>query len=373
MNFESAFTDICARIADLIGRTSGGKDDAVSAETVSDTEFNELALELFRLQFETNAPFRTLCEARAILPGKVDDWRQIPPMPAAAFKEREVTSLEPDQRTHVFHSSGTTDQAPSRHFHNDDSLDLYEASLKPWFVRNVLSAGSDGRSEVVRFGVLTPKQVEAPNSSLVHMFDVVSQELGDDNTAWLGGCDADGAWSVAVDMVVAFLEDSESGGRPVVLLGTAFLFVQLVDALDERGLSFRLPAGSQIMETGGYKGRSREMSKQELHRLIGQSLGVKLSDIVREYGMSELSSQAYATGDGPFRFPPWARAQIVSPESGQEAEKGETGLIRVFDLANVRSVAPLQTEDLGVRRNDGFELLGRAALAEPRGCSRMTI
>ncbi len=145
------------------------------------------------------------------------------------------------------------------------------------------------------------------------------------------------------------------------------------------------------METGGYKNRSRSMPKAELHALITKHLGVPRANIICEYGMSELSSQAYAvtsdkwpvtSKDGAathhsslvthhFQFPPWARVQIISPETGREVAEGETGLIRIFDLANVFSVAAIQTEDLGIRRGDDFELIGRAQLAEPRGCSLM--
>jgi hypothetical protein len=156
--------------------------------------------------------------------------------------------------------------------------------------------------------------------------------------------------------------------------------VHLVDYLAAKDLIFNLPAGSLIMETGGYKNRSRTLPKDELHALITERLGVPLENIICEYGMSELSSQAYDSEIYPpasilhprvFRFPPWARVQIISPETGREVAEGETGLIRVFDLANVFSVAAIQTEDLGVRRSDGFELVGRAQLAEPRGCSLM--
>jgi hypothetical protein len=116
------------------------------------------------------------------------------------------------------------------------------------------------------------------------------------------------------------------------------------------------------------------MPKAELHALLTQRLGVPASRIVCEYGMSELSSQAYDSvagigGARRFDFPPWARAQIISPETGREVGEAETGLIRIFDLANVYSVMAIQTEDLGARRGGGFELLGRAASAETRGCS----
>ena len=159
-----------------------------------------------------------------------------------------------------------------------------------------------------------------------------------------------------------------------------FSFVHLLDFMVERDLRVELPAGSRVMETGGYKNRSRSMPKAELHALITERLGVPPENIICEYGMSELSSQAYDSEIQPpssirqprvFHFPPWARVQIISPETGREAAEGETGLIRIFDLANVFSVAAIQTEDLGVRRGDGFELVGRAQLAEPRGCSLM--
>ena len=172
-------------------------------------------------------------------------------------------------------------------------------------------------------------------------------------------------------------------GQPLLMLGTAFSFVHLLDHLAERGLSFELPSGSCVLETGGYKGRSRVLPQAALHALISQRLGIPADHIVCEYGMSELSSQAYDCAVSlsrntqhatrTFRFPPWARVQIISPETGREVGEGETGLIRVFDLANVYSVMAIQTEDLGVRRGDGFALVGRAVLAEPRGCSLLTV
>jgi hypothetical protein len=159
-----------------------------------------------------------------------------------------------------------------------------------------------------------------------------------------------------------------------LILGTAFSFVHLLDFLAEKELRVRLPERSRIMETGGYKNRSRTMPKPELHTLITQFLGIPREQIICEYGMSELSSQAYDSGNygRHFQFSPWARVQIISPETGREVGDGETGLIRIFDLANVFSVAAIQTEDLAVRRGHGFDLIGRATLAEPRGCSLMT-
>ena len=128
------------------------------------------------------------------------------------------------------------------------------------------------------------------------------------------------------------------------------------------------------METGGYKGRSREMLKTELHAMISRKLGISREWIVCEYGMCELGSQAYDTiaGNGLercFRFPSWARAQIINADTGAVVNDGEAGLLRIFDLTNVRSVVGVQTQDLAIRRGDGFELIGRATQAHPRGCS----
>ncbi|MEK7707623.1 MAG: hypothetical protein AAB380_06480 [Verrucomicrobiota bacterium] len=354
--------------------------------------FDPLARELFAFQFAHNAPYRKFCEARRATPQAVTHWTQIPAVPTAAFKEFELTCLPAAGRTTVFHSSGTSGQRPSRHFHNAESLALYEASLLPWFRSHLLP---DLKSDIpnLRLVTLTPPTTQASHSSLVHMFEVVRRELRADNRAFVGRSEADGSWSLELDAARELLRNACDCGIPLVLLGAAFSFVQLLDGLAARRWQVELPPGSRVMETGGYKGRSRSLPKAQLHALITQWLGVPPSHIVCEYGMSELSSQAYdrAAGDGcrvtsdenvsrhpspatrHFHFPPWARAQIISPETELEVAESETGLIRVFDLANVFSVLAIQTEDLGIRRGDGFELIGRAALAEPRGCSLMAV
>jgi len=340
----------------------------------SNFHFGELALELFALQFAANPAYRKICEARRTTPMTISDWTQIPAVPTAAFKELELTCLPPAERTHVFHSSGTSGQHPSRHFHNSESLAIYEASVWPWFEQCVIHSL---KSQAPGFNllILTPPPAQAPHSSLVHMFETVRQKMDADKTAFKGRAHGGNDWTLDFDFVVPMLHQASKGTDPLLLIGTAFSFVHLLDHLREHGVRYRLPHGSRVMETGGYKGRSREMLKAELHGLITRQLGVPPPHIVCEYGMSELSSQAYDTPtESPraFRFPPWARVQIISPETGREVADCETGLLRVFDLANVFSVMAVQTEDLAVRHGDGFELLGRAVAAEPRGCSLMT-
>jgi hypothetical protein len=338
----------------------------------ADAEFSGMALMLFTLQFQNNSAYRKICEARKITPASVHHWTEIPAVPTSAFKELELSCLPANERTHVFHSSGTTAQKPSRHFHNAESLALYEASLWPWFEESVLG---DLKSEISKFelAILTPPSNQSPNSSLVHMFEIVRQKLNARENCFLGTVLGDGSWSLNFTAAL----DALNTRTPRLILGTAFSFVHLLDFLAEKNLHLQLPPGSRVMETGGYKNRSRALPKAELHTLISECLGIPRERIICEYGMSELSSQAYQTHHSShathhFHFPPWSRAQVISPETGKPVADGETGLLRIFDLANAFSVMAVQTEDLAIRRGDGFELLGRAETAEPRGCSLMS-
>lgn len=315
------------------------------AAPASDSDFNALALALFEAQRAANSAYAKLCS----LSPAPRDWREIPAAPTVAFKELDLTSLPTEERACVFHSSGTTLQKPSRHFHSTISMALYEESLSGWFERNVAE-----RLAERRLIFLAPRAADAPNSSLVHMFETIAASR---DAEFVGDVEPDGSWSVKAFPI---------SNKPVGIFGAAFLFVQLADKVE-----LDLPKDSWIMETGGYKGRTRELSKPEFHALLHSRLGVARENIFGEYGMSELSSQAYDQADGHFQFPPWARSLVVSPETGREVADGEKGLLRIVDLANVYSVAAIQTEDLAIRRGEKFELAGRATAAEARGCSLM--
>ena len=365
-----------ARVADFIAICAGDlaseHHDHPNFRAHLDAEFNAMALMLFTLQFDHNPAFRQLCEARKVSPSSVSHWSQIPAVPTPAFKELEISSLPPALRTRVFYSSGTTGQKPSRHFHNAESLAIYEASLLAWFRFHVPSEKN--------LAILTPPPSAAPNSSLAHMFETIRRDFVAPENSFLGTLGEDGSWTVNFERAIGTFERACRNGERIMILGTAFSFVHLLDYLAEKNLRFELPGGSRVMETGGYKNRSRALPKSELHALMTDRLGVPPSHILCEYGMSELSSQAYDSGNvhssfviRHFHFPPWTRAQIISPETDREARDGETGLLRIFDLANVFSALAIQTEDMAIRRGSGFELIGRAELAEPRGCSLMTL
>jgi hypothetical protein len=413
VNFHQKSSELAARVSRVIGGVPtevhtlpvGGQ--AIPSEEWRDRsspidldpEFDQIALDLFAFQFEFNAPYRQFCQASGASPQRVEHWSQIPPIVTSAFKELDLSCLPTSERTAAFHSSGTTQHRPSRHFHNSGSLSIYSASVLTWFRPHLLADGpqtSPGAG--LQLAILTPPPALVRHSSLVHMFETIRSHYGWPEAVFLGEVNSVGAWELDCPAATRGMERACDSGRPLCLLGTAFSFVHLLDHLAEHKTRFDLPLGSRVLETGGYKGRSRTLPKAELHAELVDRLGIPWSHIVSEYGMSELSSQAYdqsvpeqgvyaglarvgaaapparpSAFPRSFRFPPWARVQLISPETGREVQEGEPGLVRVFDLANVFSVLAIQTEDLGVRRGDGFELLGRAALAEARGCSLMSV
>ena len=371
-------------IGDYAARACAFITAAAAHSLFPDTDaFNALARELFALQFRLNAPYRRFCQARGADPESLTDWTQLPAIHTAAFKCDELTLLSPGARATFFQSSGTTAQR-SRHFHHAITLGLYETSLLAWFGQCM--PGLEKTATQGRWISLTPTPAQAPYSSLAHMLGKVVERWGGEAAVWTGYPDSQGGWCVDLEATTKALAKASSEGQPVTLLGTAFSFVHLLDYATERRLAWPLPSGSVVMESGGYKGRSRVLPKAQLHAEISHRLGLPRERIVCEYGMCELSSQAYDCAPGPatppagnasaeraFHFPPWARVRLVSPEHGGPAAVGETGLIQIIDLANLSSVVALQTEDLGVREPSGFRLLGRAIEAEARGCSLMAV
>jgi len=330
-------------------------------------QFESLAFELFNLQRQFVKPYRNFCQ----LKGEPDDWQKIPCLPTSVFKEFEITSLYPEERKIVFLSSGTTYEKSSRHFHNENSVKIYEKSLLLWFKKCLLND-----CKPLQFIMLTPPPDAVPHSSLVYMLSVLKQQFGGENSAFYGIAESETLWKLNIDGLINELGKCQES--PLILMGTAFNFVHLIDYLEQKKLKFKLPSGSIIFETGGYKGRSREIPKKQLYSKIAVYLGVSESNIVSEYGMSELSSQAYDSclneREGNlrvFKFPPWARYKIISPETKLPVKRGERGILQIYDLANVYSLMAIQTDDIAIECGNGFILEGRAGQFEPRGCSLM--
>lgn len=347
--------DLQRRVLALIARGA--------EQPASDAEFDKLACAIFAFQYERCETYRAYCDRLKATPQTVEHWKQIPAVPTSAFKDFALTCFPVDEAVAEFHTSGTTREKTGRHFFR--TLELYDAAIKPNFAAHLLPIKTR-----LRMLILTPSAQEAPRSSLSHMMGLVMGEFGAAGSRFFVERGA-----LCIERLVGALREVEEARQPVFLLGTAFAFVHLFDHCVASNMRFMMAEGSRAMETGGFKGRSREISKRQLYEMFEKLLGIPISRVVNEYGMTELSTQFY---DQTLRAgrqtdakaaPPWSRVLIIDPNTGKEATEGERGLIRICDLANLWSAMCVQTEDLGVAGADGFEVLGRAAGAEVRGCS----
>lgn len=329
---------------------------------LADDRFNALALRLAAYQLRYNAPYARYCAGLGVTAAALpSSWQAIPPVPAGAFKESTLTTFDPSRAALTFETSGTTGYGLSgRHFM--ETRALYDAALLAAFDRFMLGDGAR-----LRYFNLVPDPIERPQSSLGYMMQRVSAQRGDAQTGWYLEGDA-----LDFDQLCADLQSAVADRQPICLAATAFAVVHLLDALDQRRLRIPLPRGSRVMETGGFKGRTRNVDRDELYRRLCESFELQPEAIVAEYGMTELTSQYY---DDPSRSgvrrkvgPPWLRARVAGPDGATVPDGGVGALVHV-DLANRSSCIAIQTEDLGRRDGQGFIFLGRAADAQRRGCS----
>lgn len=344
-----------------------------------EAEFGRLALDLFAYQYERNPLLRAYWQEQEAAPGRVTDWREIPPLPVAAFRHADVACFDPTAAAATFLTSGTTRAPAGRGRHHFRTLALYDGALLAGFRHFLLPDGAR-----LQACVLAPNPAAAPESSLSYYFGRIVTELGAPGSRFYWGEDG-----LRATELMAALAAAAAAGTPLLLMGTAFAFVHLLDACRAAGRRFPLPAGSRALETGGFKGRAREVPQPELYAAMAATLGIPVPLIVNQYGMTELSSQFYDPGlravpealSSPVfgataaRFPrakqgmPWSRVLIRHPETMAIQPEGETGLIQAVDLANLDSAFAILTQDLGRAAPGGFHMLGRAPGAVPRGCS----
>jgi hypothetical protein len=322
----------------------------------SEPKWSELCWELFAAQYGRVPALKNLCLGRGTPPQMFRSWKDIPAVPQQLFKREMLYCRGLPKPGAVYETSGTTTGQPGRQ--HLLSTDIYRAVSVEGARRIGLFA------EVAFLHFLTPSPVDAPHSSLSAMFSFWRKYHGARRGKfWVRGNRIDFAalrGTLAVQI---------ARGEPVGIAGTAFSFVHLIDTW--AGLPpLRLPRGSWLLETGGFKGRSREVAKADLYAELARVFTVADEAIWNEYGMSELSSQAYARGTaGLHETPPWARVLVVDPATGREVRLGERGLVRWINLANTDSVLALQTLDVAERTAEGFRLIGRLPRTEPRGCS----
>ena len=283
-------------------------------------------------------------------------------MPIDAFKALELRCEPSSPAERVFMTSGTT-RADNRGRHFHPRLDVYDLSMTLNFAQRFMKGAAH-----LPMGILFPDEEALPNSSLAHYLSLAKSTFGSSGSRHFmtpQGLDLPG--------LLATLEDAERQGQPYALLGASYSFVHLVDALRQQGRRFLLPPGSRILDTGGYKGQSRELPLESFYADLSQALGVPRSDCINMYGMTELSTQFYDDGNAAVPSvksgPHWIRSRLIDPATGRTVAPGARGLLVHCDLGNFNSVTSILTEDIGQAVAGGFLLLGRAQGVEAKGCS----
>jgi hypothetical protein len=328
--------------------------------------FDRLACDLGRYQAEHVPGYGRLLRARGIDPQAFERASDLPPVPTDAFKLTRVAAFDEAETKVVFRTSGTTIGARGSHAMREVST--YDVGAVA-FGRRWLARDLERRVPVV---VLGPSPDEAPDSSLVHMCAAFALAFGTEAAV-------DATFVIKGDVIDAALFDARvayalAEEEPMIVLATSFALVHFLEGMDE--IQFPLPPGSRVMQTGGFKGKSREVDRAELRTEVARVFDIDPRAVVSEYGMTELSSQFYErtlfdadAPEGVYAEPPWARVVPVDPETLAPVAPGEVGIAKIIDLLNVDSAAAVLAQDRVRRVDGGFELLGRAPGAPPRGCS----
>ena len=315
----------------------------------STEDFKNIALQVFKHQFANNKVYRSFCDLIYVHPSDVHTIEQIPFLPIQFFKTREVLSST-DEIQETFTSSGTTGSTTSKHSVTD--LSWYETSYLKGFECFY------GNIEDYVVLALLPNYLERNGSSLIYMVDdLIKRSQHSESGFYLNN----------LDELAQKLKFLDTQGKKVLLIGVSFALLDLIEQYD-----FNL-SNTIIMETGGMKGRRKELIRNELHTILSNGFGVK--NIHSEYGMTELLSQGYSKGNGLFNCPPWMQILTRDPEDALTIlPKGKSGGINVIDLANYNSCSFIATQDLGkVYQDNSFEIIGRFDNSDIRGCNLMVL
>lgn len=315
----------------------------------SQKQFEKIALKVFRFQYDNNVAYREFCELLKVEKGAVKSLSQIPFLPIQFFKSHTVLSSAATVKQ-TFTSSGTTGISTSKHLVTD--ISVYEESYRLSFSQFY------GNIEDYAVLALLPSYLEREGSSLIYMVDDLIQRSNNPNS---------GFYLNDYDALISKLNQLDQAGQNVLLIGVTYA---LLDLIEKQNFSLK---NTIIMETGGMKGRRREIIRAELHEILCRGFGVP--SIHSEYGMTELLSQAYSLGNGIFECPNWMQVLIRDTEDALAyVQTGKTGSINVIDLANINSCAFIATQDLGKKYTDGsFEVLGRFDNSDIRGCNLMVL
>ena len=315
----------------------------------SPTNFEQKALEVFKYQFQNNKVYRSFCDLLYKNPADVNCIEDIPFLPISFFKAKEITTT-PGIKDIIFTSSGTTGSSNSKHYVSD--ISWYIESFRKGFQHFY------GNIEDYTILALLPSYLEREGSSLIYMVEDLIKNSKKGNS---------GFYLNDLKKLAHTLNQLDAQREKTLLIGVSFALLDLVEKY-----SFNLQ-NTIIMETGGMKGRRKELIREELHAILEKGFGVK--KIHSEYGMTELLSQGYSKGNGIFNCPPWMKVLTRDPEDALTIQNhGKTGGINVIDLANYHSCSFIATQDLGKTHKDGsFEVIGRFDHSDIRGCNLLIL
>lgn len=314
----------------------------------SDEDFEHLALQVFRFQYENVSVYRNFCNLLNIKPSQVNKVAEIPFLPIQFFKSHRIIAENSLEKI-IFTSSGTTRNSTSKHFVANTKI--YEESFLAAFKKQY------GNPSNLTILALLPSYLEREGSSLIYMVKSLIEQSNNPNS---------GFYLYETEALIDKLIALEEKGEKSLLIGVSYA---LLDLIEKRKFQLR---NTIVMETGGMKGRRKEMIKEELHKVLKNGFGVE--KIHSEYGMTELLSQAYSIGDGIFSCPPWMKIITRDTEDALTHITEKTGGINVIDLANIYSCSFIATQDLGKTCEDGtFEILGRFDSSDIRGCNLMVL
>lgn len=316
--------------------------------SVTENTFKEVAIEVFRYQYAANNIYQKWVNALNVEVNNVKELTQIPFLPVSFFKTHKVISGDYEPEV-IFESSGTTGSVNSRHFVKHS--DLYTKSFTLGFNKFY-----GDPSEWCIIGLL-PSYLERKGSSLITMVEELIK---------LSGHEESGFYLYEFEKLLTVLKELEAKKQKTLLIGVTFA---LLDFAEQFPLELK---NTTIMETGGMKGRRREMIREEVHAFLTQQFMVPA--IHSEYGMTELLSQGYSFGEGIFNTVPWMKVLVRDEDDPLLITEKGRGLINVIDLANVHSCSFIATDDVGRILEDGsFEVAGRRDNSDIRGCSLMVI
>ncbi|CAN5257606.1 acyltransferase [soil metagenome] len=315
--------------------------------SVNESNFESFALEIFRFQFQNNPVYCAYAKGIGKTPEKVLQLNDIPFLPVELFKTHKIYSSEKEPEI-VFTSSGTTGQITSRHEVADS--ELYRMSFRKTFQKFY---GDISEWTIL---ALLPSYLEREGSSLVFMADELIRESKNTDS---------GFYLHNYKELAEKIKALNASGKKILLLGVTYALLDLAEKFPQN-----IP-NCVIMETGGMKGKRKEMIREELHSILKNAFGV--NEIHSEYGMTELLSQAYSKGNGIYHCPPWMKIKIREMNDPLSfAATGKTGGVNIIDFANLYSCSFISTSDLGkLHEDESFEILGRFDDADIRGCNLM--